>query len=55
MERRFSIGRRINFFRRQRGWTQKELGAKLGFSEKSCDVRVAQYESGDRIPKQEML
>lgn len=55
MESRFSIGRRINFFRRLRGWTQKELGAKLGFSEKSCDVRVAQYESGDRIPKKEML
>ena len=55
MERRLGIGRRINFFRRLHGMTQKELGALLGFSEKSCDVRVAQYESGDRIPKEEML
>lgn len=55
MERRLGIGRRINFFRRLHGWTQKELGVLLGFSEKSCDVRVAQYESGDRIPKEEML
>ena len=55
MERRLGIGRRINFFRRLHGLTQKEVGALLGFSEKSCDVRVAQYESGDRIPKEEML
>ena len=55
MERRLGISRRINFFRRLHGLTQKELGALLGFSEKSCDVRVAQYESGDRIPKEEML
>ena len=55
MERRQGIGRRINFFRRLHGLTQKELGALLGFSEKSCDVRVAQHESGDRIPKEEML
>lgn len=55
MERRLGIGRRINFFRRLHSLTQKELGALLGFSEKSCDVRVAQYESGDRIPKEEML
>ena len=55
MERRLGIGRRINFFRRLHGLTQKELGALLGFSEKSCDVRIAQYEAGDRIPKEEML
>ena len=55
MEKRLGIGRRINFFRRLQGLTQKELGALLGFSDKSCDVRVAQYESGDRIPKEEML
>lgn len=55
MERRLGIGRQINFFRRLHGWTQKELGALLGFSEKSCDVRVAQYESGDRVPKEEIL
>lgn len=55
MERRTSIGRRINFFRRLCDLTQKELGSLLGFSEKSCDVRIAQYEAGDRIPKEALL
>ena len=49
------IGERIGFFRRLHNYTQKELGKLLGFSDKTCDVRVAQYESGDRVPKEEML
>ena len=55
MERKLSIGRRINFFRRLHKMTQKELGERLGFSEKTCDVRIAQYEAGDRIPKEELV
>lgn len=55
MERKLSIGRRINFFRRLHKMTQKELGERLGFSEKTCDVRIAQYEVGDRIPKEELV
>ena len=35
--------------------TQKELGRRLGYGENSADVRIAQYESGQRTPKQETL
>ena len=52
---RNNIGERIGFFRRLHNYTQKELGKLLGYSDKTCDVRVAQYESGDRVPKEEML
>ena len=46
-----AIGERIHFFRTMRGMTQKYLGMALGFSEKSADVRLAQYENGSRTPK----
>ena len=46
-----AIGERIHFFRPLRGMTQKYLGVRLGFDEKSADVRIAQYESGTRSPK----
>lgn len=49
-----AIGERINFFRNLRGMTQKYLGIKVGFPEKSADVRLAQYETGTRTPKAEM-
>jgi transcriptional regulator with XRE-family HTH domain len=38
-----------------RGLTQKELGLALGFDENTADVRVAQYESGTRTPKEDAL
>ncbi|MGN0667322.1 MAG: helix-turn-helix domain-containing protein [Huintestinicola sp.] len=50
-----TIGEKIKNARNLRGLTQKELGIKLGFDEKSADVRVAQYESGTRTPKSELL
>ena len=50
-----AIGERIQFFRKRKGWTQRELGCKMGFSERTADVRVAQYESGKRTPKEEMV
>lgn len=50
-----AIGERIHFFRTLRGMTQKYLGARLGFDEKSADVRIAQYESGPRSPKDNYL
>lgn len=49
------IGKRIRFFRELRGMTQKELGIEVGFSEKSADVRIAQYESDRRKPKHNTL
>ena len=50
-----AIGERIHFFRNFRGITQKYLGQKLGYSDKTADVRVAQYESGKRTPKADTI
>ena len=49
-----AIGERIRFFRNLRGMTQKYLGQVVGFSEKTADIRMAQYESGSRTPKAEL-
>ena len=49
-----AIGERIHFFRIMRGLTQRALGMKLGFPEKSSDVRLAQYETGTRTPKSDI-
>ena len=49
-----AIGERIHFFRLMRGLTQRALGMKLGFPEKSSDVRLAQYETGTRTPKSDV-
>lgn len=45
---------RIRFFRNLRALTQKGLGIAVGFPEKNADVRIAQYESGSRCPKEEL-
>lgn len=50
-----SIGSRIRFIRMKRGLTQRELGIKLGFTPSNADVRVAQYESDGRIPREELM
>ena len=50
-----AIGQRIRFFRNRKGMTQKYLGEILGFVGKTSDVRIAQYESEARIPKQELV
>ena len=50
-----AIGERIRYLRNLRGMTQKYLGAEIGFSESTADVRMAQYESGTRTPKEAML
>ena len=49
-----AIGERIRFFRNLRGMTQKYLGIKAGMSERTADIRVAQYESGTRTPKADL-
>lgn len=38
-----------------RGLTQKELGLAVGFEENTADVRIAQYETGTRTPKEDTL
>ena len=50
-----SIGERIHFFRTRIGMTQKYLGLRAGFSEKTADIRIAQYESETRVPKEDMV
>ena len=50
-----AIGERIRFFRSMRGMTQKYLGQLKGFPEKSADVRLAQYETGSRTPKADLI
>ena len=50
-----AIGQRIKFFRNRKRFTQKQLGEMLGFHSKSSDVRMAQYESEARTPKQDLV
>lgn len=50
-----AIGKRIRFFRNRKGMTQKQLGEILGFLGKTSDVRMAQYESETRTPKQDLV
>lgn len=50
-----SIGERIKKARVFRGMTQKELGIAVGFNEKNADVRIAQYESNTRRPKDSLI
>lgn len=50
-----AVGNRIKRARNFRGMTQKELGIAVGLEEKSADIRIAQYESGTRTPKEELL
>ena len=49
------LGERIKRIRTFRGLTQRELGLKLGYEERNADVRIAQYESGTRTPKQALV
>ena len=50
-----SPGRRIRHYRMLRGMTQKALGIAAGFSPETADIRIAQYESGARMPKHTLL
>ena len=50
-----AIGERIHYFRTLLGLTQRQLGERLGFRSSQADVRIAQYESGARSPKQNYM
>ena len=50
-----SSGKCICRFRLKRGMTQKALGMAVGFPAKTADIRIAQYESGARTPKHDLL
>ena len=47
------INERIRIVREYRNKTQKDLGIELGFPDKSAAIRIAQYESGTRLPKKD--
>jgi transcriptional regulator with XRE-family HTH domain len=53
-ERKMAIGERIKYIRNLRGMTQKWLGQAVGFDAKTADVRMAQYETGTRTPKDQL-
>ena len=46
-----TIGEKIRYYRKKCGLTQKNLGTALGYPENSAPIRIAQYESNQRIPK----
>ena len=50
-----AVGDRIKRVRILRDLTQKELGLAVGFEKNTADVRIAQYETGTRTPKEDML
>ena len=50
-----SLGGKIKRYRELRGWTQKELGIRCGFTESTADVRIAQYEKNTKIPREDAL
>ena len=49
-----TVGEKIKRIRLHRGMTQNELGLKSGL-QNNCDVRIAQYESGSRMPKAPLI
>ena len=49
-----AIGERICFSRDLRGMTQKYLGIMAGLTERTADIRMAQYEAGTRTPKEDL-
>lgn len=50
-----AIGNNMKRLRNLRGMTQRELGVAIGFDQKTADVRIAQYESGTRTPKENLI
>ena len=48
-------GERIKFIRQKRGLTQQQLGEACGFTESSAGVRIRQYESNQKSPKDDTL
>ena len=50
-----TLGEKVRLVRTFRGLTQKALGIAVGLNEKTADIRIAQYESGSRYPKQELI
>lgn len=54
-EQQRKIGEKIKKIRIKNCLTQKQLGILVGFPESNADIRIAQYESGTRVPKEELM
>lgn len=50
-----SLGAKIKRYRELRGFSQRELGLRCGFPFGSADVRIAQYESNKKVPRDAAL
>ena len=49
-----TLGEKIRKYRLLKGWTQKELGMKVGFSAATADSRIRKYESNLMAPKEDI-
>ena len=50
-----AFGKRLRFFRNRKGLTQKQVGETVGFTGKTSEVRMAQYETEARTPKDALV
>ena len=50
-----TFGRKLKHLRQKNHLTQKELGMAVGFPDSCADVRIAQYESDVRTPKENLM
>ena len=50
-----TIGGKIKRIREHLGLSQKQLGLRCGFSEATADVRIRQYESNKKVPRETAL
>ena len=49
-----TFGRKLKHLRQKNHLTQKELGMAVGLPDSCADVRIAQYESDVRTPKEDL-
>lgn len=50
-----TFGEKLRYLRRKNNLTQKQLGMAVGFPENTADVRIAQYETNARMPKEALI
>ena len=50
-----TFGRKLKHLRQKNHLTLKELGMAMGFPEDSADIRIAQYESDVRTPREDLV
>ena len=50
-----TFGEKLRYLRQKNNMTEKQLGIAVGFPENTADVRIAQYETNARMPREELL